>query len=292
MNDSGPAVPARVSRRSLLAGALGSLVLTSACSCRSPSPSHPATVGSLRKNDPFYVAHRGGGGNWPELTLYAFQQSAKIPGLEAMEVSVCLSADGVLVCSHDPTTLRVSGVDYTIADESWPTLSSVLVRSTATTNPSQPPRPLTRFDTVADEFLGRYVLFAEPKVDPATRPLLDALQRYGEPERVVWKQYVTSAWFTAAKRRGFSTWGYVLNQPSHTGANLTRLAADPDLDMLGAPLEESDAFVTQVVSAGRAVGKPTIAWPVTSPSDRDRALRLGCSGLMTSNIADVHQTSC
>lgn len=276
------------SRRTLLGGALATvLTLGAGCGCGRPSRSQPATVADLRKADPFYIAHRGGGRNWPEMTSYAYQRAAEIPGLDAMEVSVCVSADGVLVCSHDPTTKRVSGIDYTIAAESWATLSTVMVKADETTDPGQPARPLTRFDTVAEEFLDRYVLFTEPKVEPAAQPLFDALKRSRQAERVVWKQYVNSAWFDAAKQAGFGTWGYVLNQPSHTGANLDALAAKPSIDMLGAPLEESDEFVRTVAQAAARNDKPAIAWPVRSDEDRRRALALGCSGLMTSAIADV-----
>lgn len=286
-----------ISRRSLLSGALATIALGVAgagCSaqCRPPTSSRPATVTGLRDSNPFYIAHRGGGGDWPEMTLYAYQQAAQVPGLRALEVSVCLSADGVLVCSHDPTTLRVSGIDYTIASEPWSTLSTVMVKADATTDPTQPARPLSRFDEVAAEFLDRFVFFVEPKVEPAARPLMDALTAARQTTRVVWKQYVNSAWFDIAKQNGFATWGYVLNQPSHTGANLEGFAAKSSIDMLGAQLTESDDFIRTVVRAGAAHGKPTIAWPITGEADRTRALDLGCSGLMTSTIAEVHDQSC
>jgi glycerophosphoryl diester phosphodiesterase len=283
-----------ISRRTLLGGAVAALAVGSGCStrCRPPTASRPATTTSLREADPFYIAHRGGGGNWPEMTLYAYQQAAKVPGLRALEVSVCLSADGVLVCSHDPTTLRVSGVDYTIAAETWPTLSTVMVTADATADPAQPARPLSRFDAVAGEFLDRFVFFVEPKVQPAAQPLMDALTAAQQAPRVVWKQYVNSAWFDRAKQNGFTTWGYVLNQPSHLGANLEGFAAKPAIDMLGAPLSESDDFIRTVVRAGAAHDKPTIAWPITSDADRKRAVDLGCVGLMTSTIAEVHDESC
>ena len=283
-----------LSRRLLLGGALATLVLGSGCSaaCRLPTRSRPATTAALRETTPFYIAHRGGGGNWPEMTLYAYQQSAKVAGLRALEVSACISADGVLVCSHDPNTLRVSGKDYTIASEPWSTLSSVMVSAAQTSDPRQPARPLSRFDDVAAEFLESFVLFVEPKVEPAAQPLMDALTAAKQPARVVWKQYVNSAWFDRAKQNGFSTWGYVLNEPAHTGANLDTLAAKASIDMLGAPLAESDEFIRTVVAAGKANGKQTIAWPISSENDRRRALDLGCVGLMTSTIAQVHDESC
>ena len=91
--------------------------------------------------------------------------------------------------------------------------------------------------------------------------------------------------FTAAKAVGFGTWGYVLNEPAHIGGDrLRRFAASPDIDLLGAPLTESDALVSEVVAQARANDKPTLAWAVLTAAGRDRALRLGCQGLMAAEI--------
>lgn len=241
----------------------------------------------LLNSDPFYVAHRGGGGDWPELTAYAYQQAARVPGLTALEISVCLTADDVLVCSHDPTTDRVTGSSYTIADETWETLSKLQVSAAETNDPSQPSRAFTRFDDVVEAYINRFVLFVEPKVSRAVGPLLQRMTGLGQPERVVWKQPVNSSVFTAAKQQGFATWGYVLDEASHTGANLVRWAASPDIDILGAPRAESDDFIRAVVGAADAQDKPTISWAVRNTADRERLRGLGCRGLMTSDLVEV-----
>jgi len=280
------AVGQAVSRRTLLRGALATAVLgtggvATGCSLR-PAP----TVTSLVAQQPFYIAHRGGGGDWPEMTAYAYAQAAKIKGLQALEMSVCITADGVLVCSHDPTTLRTTGVDLTIRDQTWATLSALQVTAATTNNPDQPARPLARFDELAERYSDRYVLFCEPKVPEAAEPLLALLSALKSPERVVWKQYVTSPHWARAKQAGFGTWGYLLNQTSHIGA-VERWASDPAIDLLGAGIAESDDFIATVVDAARARGKKTIAWPIDSPADRDRALALGVNGLMTSDVAEL-----
>lgn len=284
---SAPTGPAgTVTRRALLGGLLaGSAAAAAGCSLLPRTP--PATVADLVAGTPFYVAHRGGGANWPEMTAHAYEQASRLPGLQALEISVCLSSDGVLVCSHDPTTTRVTGVDLTIADTPWSTLSALTVSAAGTTDPGQPRRPLTRFDDVVDAYADRFVLFVEPKVKAAEEPLMARLAGLGQPERVVWKQYVNATRFSQAKEHGFSTWGYVLDEPSHRGERLQRFAAAASLDMLGAPLAEPDGFVDTVRAAAAANGKPLLAWAVSSAADRDRALRLGCQGLMTSDIAGL-----
>lgn len=284
-----PAVPTQaLSRRALLAGALGVAAL-SGCSAGSKIAAvtrRPATVATLVSDTPFFIAHRGGGGDWPEMTAYAYQQAAKIASLKALEISVCLTADGVLVCSHDPTTLRTTGADYTIADETWATLSALKVRGRNTVDPQQAPQPLTRFDEVAEAYAGDFVLFVEPKVEAATAPLMARLVALGNQERIVWKQWLTSPHFTEAKRNGFATWAYMLNQASHV-RRLGQVAASPDVDLLGAPAEESDAFVSAVVTAAEAHSKKTIMWPIRAEADQGRAVGLGCRGLMVSNIREL-----
>ena len=275
-------------RRALLGAAVAStLAVVVGCneeqSPPSPSQDVAVTMSSMKARSSFVIAHRGGGGDWPEMTAHAYSQAALLPGVQALEISVCLSSDGVLVCSHDPTTKRVAGVDHVIAQQTWSTLSTLQVTAAYTSDPSQPSRPLARFEEIAEAYADRFVLFVEPKVQPAEGPLLSALAGLGQPSRVVWKQYVNSPVFGAAKRQGFSTWGYVLDQPSHLGDNLQRFADSDDIDMLGAPKDQRTEIVEQIVAAAVRRGKPTIMWPIATPADRSRAARLGCAGLMPSH---------
>jgi glycerophosphoryl diester phosphodiesterase len=287
-----------ISRRSFLAGAVGAAVgtglLATGCGSSTPGASAvpPATVESLVADSPFYVAHRGGGANWPEMTAYAYQQATtQVPGLKAIEISVCLSADGVLVCSHDPTTRRVTGTDYLIAKEQWSTLAPLMVTSAYTTDPTQPARSLSRFDDVIEAHIDQFVAFVEPKTPEALEPLMAKMVALGQPERVVWKQPVNQPNFGRAKNHGFGTWGYVLDEPGHVyPPRLARFAASKDIDMLGVQRIQSDAFVRTIVDAASSNGKQTIMWEIRSAEDRARARSLGCTGMMTSNIAEVPQT--
>lgn len=248
------------------------------------SPGAAATYADLVSGQPFYIAHRGGGSDWPEMTAFAYQQAAKVPGLKAMEISVCLSRDGVLVCSHDPNLLRVTGFPAVIADNDWATLSKLRVSAENTVDPSQPSRPLARIEDVVPAFIDDFVLFVEPKTSSADLPLMKLMAGLNQPQRVVWKQPINSRRFALARRNGFHTWGYVLNEPGHLGANLTRYAADPDIDLLGVQLTRSEQFISTVARAAADNAKSTISWPVQSPDDRRRLLRLGCEGMMAGDI--------
>jgi glycerophosphoryl diester phosphodiesterase len=286
MNSVHPVSTPAFGRRALIAGGLAT-AMVGLQAPKARAELVPVTVSSLTGALPFYIAHRGGGRNWPAMTAYAYSQAVKVPGIRALEISVCITADGVLVCSHNKTTASMTGVDYTIRNETWETLSTLQVSPKYTTNPSQPSRPFTRFDDVAERYIDDYVLYVEPKDSAAATTLMDRMTSYGQPERVVWKQPINSTRFAKAKARGFATWGYVLDEPAHTGDNLTKYAASDSIDMLGAYTGESDELVSEVVAAARANGKQTTMWEITTLAKRLRALELGCTGLMTSDLLNV-----
>ncbi len=60
-----------------------------------------------RIEKPHVIAHRGGAGITPENTLLAFEQAAMLP-IDALEMDMHMSADGILVLSHDETVDRSS----------------------------------------------------------------------------------------------------------------------------------------------------------------------------------------
>lgn len=291
-------------RRSLLAGAAAATLLAGfssrasgvtlgplAAGDGSAAAAAPAngviTTAELVRGNPFYIAHRGGSRDWPQLTAYAYSQAIKVHHLRALEISVCITSDGVLVCSHDNVTTAATGVPYRIIEQTWDTLSQLEVLPTGTIDPTQPARPFTRFDDVVEQYIDDYVLFVEPKVSAAAGKLMKRMSAFGQPDRVVWKQPINSSRFAAAKQQGFSTWGYVLDEPAHTGQNLQRYAASPAVDMLGAYNALPDAFVADVVAAAQANDKLTIGWTIGSVAQRNRMYDLGCTGMMTSDVLNV-----
>ena len=56
---------------------------------------------------PLVMAHRGGGGLWPENTLYAFERAAEM-GVDVIETEIRSTADNNLVLMHDKTVDRTT----------------------------------------------------------------------------------------------------------------------------------------------------------------------------------------
>lgn len=63
-----------------------------------PAEQHPFYVNLPRRT--LLMAHRGGGGLWPQNTLYAFEQAVSL-GADILETDIHLSKDGVLIVMHD-----------------------------------------------------------------------------------------------------------------------------------------------------------------------------------------------
>lgn len=277
-----------VSRRALLAAGLATAVATAGCSTSGSSPPKTAkasTYAELVATNPFFVAHRGGGRNWPEMTAFAYDQAVALPYVKAIEVSVSISSDGVLVCSHDANTLRMTGVNHEIEKTAWATLSRLLVSARETDDPSQPARPFTKFEDVVGH-LRNVVFFVEPKTRRAVDALFERMVAARQPERVVWKQPVNSARFAQAKEAGFHTWGYGFDV-AYQYDQLPKYASSPDIDLLGVGIAQSDRLLREVVQAANENGKRVMTWPIVTPANKARALKLGIVGLMTSDILHV-----
>jgi glycerophosphoryl diester phosphodiesterase len=64
---------------------------------------------------PLIIGHRGASREAPENTLESFRLAWN-QGADGIEADFRLSADGRLVCMHDATTARTTGVDRNVAD--------------------------------------------------------------------------------------------------------------------------------------------------------------------------------
>jgi len=72
----------------------------------------------------WYIAHRGASHDAPENTLPAFKLAWE-QGADGIECDVRLTADGRLVCLHDPGTGRVAGRDLVVAESTLADLQQV-----------------------------------------------------------------------------------------------------------------------------------------------------------------------
>jgi glycerophosphoryl diester phosphodiesterase len=241
-------------------------------------PGGKYTVDDLISTRPFYVAHRGSGDNWAEHTMDAYSNSVAL-GIKAIEVSVNVTKDGVMVCSHDQTTKRLGTSEVEIADTDWAELEQVQIDASRWLGPAYQPQPIARLTDVLDAYAGTHVIFIEDKQAENTKDLLDLLDTYEDStSHFVWKQWAGAKQYKVASDRGYRVWGYFSRDIIH------RVDEFIDrLDFLGVPAEATDEEVARLVGTG----KPVIAWEVHRRSTRDRMSALGVQGMMCSNLPYV-----
>jgi glycerophosphoryl diester phosphodiesterase len=233
------------------------------------------TISDLLKSDLFYVAHRGSADNWVEQSWDAYANSIRA-GARAIEVSVNATADGVLVCHHDPTTRRLSKESVTISRTTWAELSTIPNDAREWLGPSVEPKPIPRLSDVLDAFAETHVIFIEDKQGTNTGAVLDLMDTYKHAtSHFVWKQWAGSRQYDRPLARGYKRWGYFTTDIMY---RIKELQAR--FDYLGVPTTASDNQVEALVD----FGKPVIGWEVHTRSVRDRLSKLGVQGMMCSNI--------
>jgi glycerophosphoryl diester phosphodiesterase len=85
----------------VMSGIYGSLA------CTQGEPAVDRVFFKQSGSQPLVIAHRGGGGLFPENTLYAFKKAADL-GVDVIELDVRGTSDGELVVIHDPTVQRTT----------------------------------------------------------------------------------------------------------------------------------------------------------------------------------------
>lgn len=237
-----------------------------------------------------YVAHRGSGGEYPEMTEAAFDASASVMKangcVPAIEISANITADKTLIAIHDTTLDRTTTGTGTTLSQTW-----AAIRNHAKTDESDflgagwEPQPISTVRALLDRFFGKCVIFIEPKSNHAIQPLQKLLTDYPQAWlSVVWKMPYDNPAHATMRSLGYETWGYAQTPDTTTDAQLN--AADPNITMWGLPVESSDAQVSRFV----ARGKPVMCWEVHRRSDVTRLSALGVKGMMCSQVDYVTRT--
>ncbi len=68
---------------------------------------------------PLLIGHRGEPETWPENSYQGFEAVLRA-GACYIEADVQITADGVAVLSHDPSLLKITGLNRTVAETDYP----------------------------------------------------------------------------------------------------------------------------------------------------------------------------
>ncbi|MBT2426129.1 glycerophosphodiester phosphodiesterase [Streptomyces sp. ISL-112] len=228
--------------------------------------------------------HRGAGMVCPEHTEVSYDYAIS-HGIQAMELSVNVDSEGQLWCLHDLTLDRTTY--NTGALNTYPSTgiaNRVLTNGRVLHGQGWTDQPMVPLRTMLDKYLGRVVLFLEPKGNDAVVPLQTLLTASypHAPASVIWKAHVGTS-FTWPKNNGYRTWCYVDDASSDAVLD----GKDSQVDYWGVSTSMSSARRQQIV----ARGKPVFSWPVYRRSQRAALEADGIVGLMSSDPVYVRGTT-
>lgn len=242
------------------------------------------------------VAHRGASFDAPENTLAAFEMAWK-QGADGIEGDFYLTADGEIVCIHDPTTRRTSNESLVVSESSLSELRRLEVGSWKGGHWAKERIPTFEevLRTVPSGKL--FVIELKSKVE-IVEPLKRQLDKLGHDEIKIliisfdeatiqkckeWMPEVRAHWLTSFERvddgDGF--------RPSAEAiaATVRRCGAD-GVGMQG----NRDVIVVDFVESLRRDGCHEFhVWTVDSPVDAEYFARLGAGGITTNRPALIRQ---
>ncbi len=245
-----------------------------------------STVAAMLASNPFYVAHRGGSRDFPEMSLYAYGQSA-LRGYGALEISLARTSDGVWFGLHDQDINRTSGTTGLGAASTmtWAQIQGYqILGSMAANNTGQAARPYMRLEEIISLYYPSHVLFLDIKYASAFQAefisKINALP--GTPQdHIVGKAFGVGASFTNAMHAaGYKTWGYFY-EADYTGGTLASNQAN--WDILGMDYGASPAAWAAVTG----YGKPVIGHICPTTTAKNTAIGYGAVGVMCSGAINI-----
>lgn len=246
---------------------------------------------SASRRAPYFIGHRGAGGVLPEHTLPSYLKAMEW-GAECLEISVVLSADGVLFCHHDLTLDRTTTLKGEVRALSSAELDRGRVRV-----PRLGPRwsgqnmpPIPRLADVLEALGGQVVLCIEPKDDAAYPSLVELINELELADTVIIKLDHSSPRIEQAKQQGFPVFAYLGNPEVATAANAVELAGrlDPSRDVMVLPARNENDFLSpDVIQAAVGTGVPVWVFPVHRRHEVEHFGHLGVEGMVTADIGYV-----
>jgi len=216
-------------------------------------------------------AHRGASAELPENTMAAFRRAVEL-GVDALELDIHQTRDGVLVVAHDPDGLRMAGVPERLADLSFAEAQRWDVGHG---------ERLPRFEDVVSEF-GTMPLNVDLKRGAADATV-DLLRRMNAEKRVC------LASFQVQTLRRVRALGYrgptALSRPEVLAALCTPAAIRRGPFRCRASRAQLPTRLGQpwIVRRMHALGLAVDFWTVDDPALARRLVAMGADGIMTND---------
>lgn len=239
-------------------------------------------------------AHRGASAERPENTLPAFERALEL-GVDALEMDVHLTRDGVFVVAHDDTAQRTTGaraawraVDLDDArrfDAGWGFVAPDGSRPFAGKGITVP-----IFEDVLRAFPGVHIN-VDIKGDDAVRRMVDLVRKARAEDRVTIASFATGT-AVAVRRHGYG------GETALSQGEVVALLALPAIAWRQLPFTGMAAQVpthhgplrldrTTFIAKCHSLGLRVDYWTIDDPGEAARLLALGADGIMTNDPAKI-----
>lgn len=238
------------------------------------------------------MAHRGGEGQWPSNTIFAYQRAVDL-GVDALEMDIHLSRDGALIVRHDPVVETTCNGQGAIQDLTLAEIKALDAGYTWTDDGGQtfPFRGLCITIPTLDEVFAAFPdicinIDIKPDDDRATDLLVDAIRRFNRAASVRIGSFndrqltrfrrALPEVATAGGEREIKTF-YLLSR-----LNLSRLYRPACQTFQIPEFAGRIHLVTPAfIRAAHAVSIEVHVWTVNEVADMQRLMRWGVDGLIT-----------
>ena len=222
---------------------------------------------------PLAFAHRGGGGDWPENTMPAFEHAVRLD-YRYVETDVHVTSDGVLVAFHDESLDRVTDRTGLIRDQPWSEVQRALVDGR---------EPIPRFEDILATW-PQLRVNVDPKHDSAVDALIEALRRTASIDRVCIGAFSDRRLERVREALGprlctsLGPKGTAKLKAASFGAPLPLAAPCAQV-----PVRAKGVTVTdeRFVRGAHRRGLQVHVWTIDDPAEMHRLLDIGVDGIMT-----------
>lgn len=258
---------------------------------------HPATaammpggawsVDTLLAKSGFTIAHRGGSRDWAEMSMRAYTESVA-RDVDALEVSVSRSIDGVWFGLHDETLLRTSGIDLNPEEATWHEIQQYKIQpEVGISDPNFGPRPYMILEDVIRTYGESHVLFIDPKYHAGAAwydEFYDQFEVIPNPRQHIVIKAINGFVNTAdeAANRGYTSFGSFYEADylaDPTGVLETATHWDWINLQLSSAQSTWDTFL--------ALNKPMTGHIAQSTAQYDEAMTKGANGVMCNGIRAI-----
>lgn len=222
----------------------------------------------------FYSAHRGGAGEAPENTIEALRAGAR--WAEVLDLDTQVLGDGTPVLMHDAT------VDRTTSGTGPTSAFGIAQWGMLRCDPSSwfaagaPTLAVPTVEQALDAFGGRRVMTVEAKNPAGVAELADLIQERSLAESVLIN---TNDPDTVSTIRAAGCRAHLWRSAAQMASDDFGAFVESGADVLDVDIAAPDALIAAAADAGPPLG----VWghTVTRRSQQDRAIALGCRGIVT-----------